>query len=145
MDQNRQPTPGLRPGGFNICCVSRKVDPRQYYCIDYRDLVSDPKATLEKLYHHFGWKMSESFQEKLALANERQLEFASNHIYSLEEFGLTKQWIREELGDLLDYYGLDGDADRENAPRSLQPTSRLHQATPSFGKHHRPAEKEAVA
>ena len=83
-----------------------KVKPAQYYCIDYRDLTKDPRATLEKLYEHFGWKMSDAFRAKLAGATEKQREFKSSHNYTLEEFGLSKEWIQEQLGPLLDHYAL---------------------------------------
>ena len=46
----------------------RKVNPKQYYCIDYRDLTKDPLATFEKLYAHFGWTMSQAYREKLVAA-----------------------------------------------------------------------------
>jgi hypothetical protein len=84
----------------------RKVDPRQYYCIDYRDLTRDPKAALEQLYAHFGWTMSETFREKLARATQRQREFKSKHEYTLEEFGLSQDWIQKELGNVLEHYAL---------------------------------------
>jgi len=84
----------------------RKVDPAQYYCLDYRELTRDPKAALEKLYNHFGWSMSEAFREKLAVATRHQREFKSQHGYTLEEFGLSKEWIQEKLGDVLDHYAL---------------------------------------
>jgi hypothetical protein len=82
------------------------VDPRQYYCIDYRDLTRDPKAALEQLYEHFGWRMSAVFRARLAEATKGQGEFRSQHHYTLEEFGLSKEWIQEELGSLLDHYSL---------------------------------------
>lgn len=130
----------------HLFAFREKVNPRQYYCIDYRDLARDPKATLEELYRYFDWEMSGRFQTALALANEQQLEFESNHSYSLEEFGLTKQWIREELGDLLDYYGLDGETNRENPAGSLgQSTSHLRRPTRSIGGRRRAAGEEAVA
>ena len=84
----------------------RKVNPRQYYCIDYRDLTRDPKETLEKLYAHFGWTPSDTFRERLAAAMQRQRGFESKHEYTLEEFGLSKEWIQVELGPLLDHYQL---------------------------------------
>jgi hypothetical protein len=83
-----------------------KLKPGQYFCIDYRDLTRDPKAVLEKLYEHFGWTMSDTFRAKLAEATQRQGEFKSQHHYTLEEFGLSKEWIQEELGPLLDHYSL---------------------------------------
>ena len=113
-------SPGLRKDGPESKAYARlavewfrhlfefrqKANPEQYYCIDYRDLTRDPKAALEKLYDHFGWGMSEAFREKLAAATRRQREFKSKHEYTLEEFGLSKEWIQEKLGGVLDYYAL---------------------------------------
>ena len=61
-----------------------KVSPRHYYCIDYRDLSTDPKGTIERVYQHFGWKMSAAFREKLTQAAGEEKNFESNHSYSLE-------------------------------------------------------------
>jgi hypothetical protein len=84
----------------------RRVNPNQYYCIDYRDLTRDPKATLEKVYAHFGWTPSPAFQARLTEALHAQAEYKSKHEYTLEEFGLVKEWIQAELGPVLDYYAL---------------------------------------
>jgi len=83
-----------------------KVSPSQYYCIDYRDLVRDPKETMEKIYAHFGWTMSPAFRARLEAAVTEQAGFKSSHVYTLEEFGLSKEWISDELGPLLDHYSL---------------------------------------
>jgi len=83
-----------------------KVKPAQYYCIDYRDLTRDPKATLEKLYEHFGWKMSDTLPHETGRGDAAPGRVQSQHHYTLEEFGLSKEWIQEELGPLLDHYSL---------------------------------------
>jgi hypothetical protein len=103
----------------HLFAFREKVEPRQYYCIDYRDLTQDPQGTLEKLYRHFGWTMSERFRHRLAQVAERERKFESNHSYSLEDFGLSHDWIRQELGEILDYYGLDGAAAGSGELRSL--------------------------
>jgi hypothetical protein len=103
----------------HLFAFRNKIDPQQYYCIDYRELKRDPKATLEALYRHFGWVMSSSFREKLARANQQEQQFASKHRYSLEEFGLTQEWIEDELGDVLAFYGLNGAAQRAPERSSL--------------------------
>lgn len=82
------------------------VDPRRYYCIDYRDLVRDPGATIEQLYAHFGWPTSDDFLRRLEEATRQQSRFKSKHEYTLEEFGVSEEWIRRELGELMDAYGL---------------------------------------
>jgi omega-hydroxy-beta-dihydromenaquinone-9 sulfotransferase len=84
----------------------RKVNPEQYYCIDYRELTRDPLAALQKVYEHFGWKIGEEFRRKLATATQGQRGFKSKHEYTLQEFGLSREWIQEELNEMLDYYGL---------------------------------------
>jgi hypothetical protein len=83
-----------------------KVGLQQYYCIDYRDLTHDPKVVLEKLYEHFGWEMSDTYRTQLSVATQQQRKFESKHEYTLEEFGLSKEWIQQELSPLFDYYEL---------------------------------------
>ncbi len=83
-----------------------KVRSEQYYCIDYRDLTRDPQGTIEQVYRHFGWPMSGTFREKLSAASQKQSGYRSNHRYTLEEFGLSKEYLQQELGILLDNYSL---------------------------------------
>jgi hypothetical protein len=85
----------------------RKIAPDRYYCIDYRELVRHPRATIEQVYAHFGWKVSPELHAKLEHATDRQRDFKSTHEYTLEEFGLSKEWIQAELGEILDYYQLE--------------------------------------
>jgi hypothetical protein len=74
-----------------------KVAPEHYYCVDYRDLRADPERTVRNLYAHFGWTPGAAFGARLREIGGRQKSFKSAHDYSLEEFGLSKQWLREEL------------------------------------------------
>ncbi|MBW2543755.1 MAG: sulfotransferase [Deltaproteobacteria bacterium] len=83
-----------------------KIDAGQYYCIDYRDLTRNPRQALETLYKHFGWNLSDEFQNQLDTATEMQQSFKSAHHFSLEEFGLSEEWIQRELDPLLDHYSL---------------------------------------
>lgn len=91
----------------HLFAFRRRVPPRQYYCIDYRDLVRNPRKTIENLYTHFGWIMDEACRARLDVATQRQREFKSKHEYTLEEFGLSKEWIQEELGEVMDAHGLE--------------------------------------
>ncbi|MFZ0258144.1 MAG: sulfotransferase [Gammaproteobacteria bacterium] len=83
------------------------IEPARYHCIDYRDLARDPRTSVERLYRHFGWTMSEPLRARLEEATHRQRNFKSQHRYTLEEFGLSKQWIQQELGEVLDAYQLE--------------------------------------
>ena len=84
-----------------------KFDDRRYLCIPYTDLVAAPRETVERIYAHFGFEMSDRFKARLEDATQRSRKYRSSHEYSLEEFGLSKEWIREELGDVLDAYSLE--------------------------------------
>lgn len=86
-----------------------KVDARQYYCIHYRELARDPHAALKKVYDHFGWSMSERFRARLASATQQQGDFKSKHRYTLEQFGLSRDWLDTELREVMDAYELERD------------------------------------
>jgi len=77
--------------------------------VDYRDLLSDPAATIERIYRDLGWTMSDEFRETLAGEGKRAREHRSRHRYSLEEFGLEKDAIRHELAELFDRFQWDSD------------------------------------
>jgi hypothetical protein len=83
-----------------------QVAPENYFCINYRDLRDDPARTVKELYGHFGWNMSEAYQARLSYITSRQKTFKSKHQYSLEEFGLSRQWLQSELAPVLEAYGL---------------------------------------
>ena len=78
----------------------------KFMTMEYGPAPEDPREALEKLYAHFGWQMSETFRERLTAATQKQKSFKSKHEYTLEEFGLTKEWIQQELGPVLDFYSL---------------------------------------
>jgi omega-hydroxy-beta-dihydromenaquinone-9 sulfotransferase len=84
-----------------------KIEGARYYCIDYRQLVSDPRAVIERVYQHFDWPVSDALRTRLDEATRRQSEFKSKHEYTLEEFGLSKEWLQDELGEVLDAYKLE--------------------------------------
>jgi hypothetical protein len=91
----------------HLFAFRQRVNPRNYYCIDYRELVRDPSETVHKLYNHFGWSIPETYREGLAHAARRQQEFKSKHEYSLADFGLSPEWIQQQLGEIMDAYHLE--------------------------------------
>jgi hypothetical protein len=84
-----------------------RIDPARYHGIDYRDLVRDPAEVIAQAYAHFGWPVGGTMRARLKEAARRQAEFKSKHEYTLEEFGLSKEWIQDELGEVLDAYKLE--------------------------------------
>ena len=83
-----------------------RVAMENYFCIDYRSLTDDPAGTVEALYAHFGWTISDAYRTKLSDISTRNKAFRSKHVYSLEEFGLSRQWLQKELAPILEAYNL---------------------------------------
>lgn len=84
-----------------------ELDPSRFASLDYRELVRDPRAAVEGVYARFGWTPGEAFRARLAAAGQAERQKESAHRYTLEEFGLSKAWIREQIGDVLEAYGLE--------------------------------------
>lgn len=82
-------------------------DPGRFYRALYSELVEDPVATVTKVYAAFGLPMSATFREHLEKAARENDHYKSAHHYTLEEFGLSPGWVQDELGELLDAYGLE--------------------------------------
>ncbi|MEJ2412872.1 MAG: sulfotransferase, partial [Anaerolineales bacterium] len=79
----------------------KSLPPDQYIRVQYRDLVSDPQGTIEKIYRQFGLEISPSFQEVLHAEAEKAKSFKSKHRYSLKQMGLSKHRIKKEFKDYL--------------------------------------------
>jgi hypothetical protein len=62
---------------------------------------------MTRVYEHFGMTMSDAYRARLEEAAKLARGYESRHGYTLEEFGMSKAWIRERLGDVLDSYGFD--------------------------------------
>jgi len=87
--------------------MKRLLPPSQFYMLKYDDLLADPQGTVLKIYHHFNWQPGEKFLEKLKKEEVRNRQYKSNHEYSLEQYGFTKQEVYAELGPIMDELGFD--------------------------------------
>ncbi|MAE95863.1 MAG: sulfotransferase family protein [Deltaproteobacteria bacterium] len=85
--------------------------------VDYQELISDPAAAIEQVYKDLGLSMGDEFRRQLAGEARCQRGHKTRHSYSLEEFGLEGDAIREELGDLFERFQWDAeDADAASDP-----------------------------
>ena len=75
--------------------------------IDYRDLVSDPVASIESIYRAIGLPLSPGYREVLLAEGKRARQHKSSHSYSLEKFGLDAGAIRKGLAGLFEQYRWD--------------------------------------
>lgn len=76
-----------------------------FVVLRYEDVVSDPVAQVRRVYDGFGLPFSAELEATLRADLARRAAFKSAHNYSLEQFGLTRAYIDERLGDVMDYYG----------------------------------------
>ena len=80
--------------------------PNTAWCeVDYRELTSDPKTAVEKIYSNLDLEMSDSLQQALEQAGARRGSHKTGHTYDLEEFGLDGETIERALPELFRDYG----------------------------------------
>jgi hypothetical protein len=77
----------------------------QIHTVDYQALVRDPSATVEAIYRHFEWEISPDFRACLNAQQQRQKTYQSGHRYRLEEFGVDREWLYNELTPVLSARG----------------------------------------
>jgi hypothetical protein len=84
-----------------------KIPKNQFFSMDFRKLRHEPKTAIQELYRHFDWTISAAYQQRLEDLNREQKQFKSQHIYTLEEFGLSKEWVDRELGHIIQDLNLE--------------------------------------
>lgn len=82
--------------------VRAKADPRQFCDVEYDDLARDPIGTVENVYARFGIEMTGDAREALRQTEEasRQGPRAPKHSYSLADYGLTEDQVKERFRGL---------------------------------------------
>jgi hypothetical protein len=81
------------------------VDERQVLFVRYDDLVSDPEGTVRRMYRQFGLDVGPAFDSILREETAKARAYRSRHRYDLEELGLTRERIVDELSDVFERYG----------------------------------------
>lgn len=84
----------------------RKVIPAsQFLVITYDEITRDPGKTVERIYQHLGMEPSPTFHARLHEATSMQKHWQSEHKYQLEDFGITAEWVYEQLPDVYAEFG----------------------------------------
>jgi hypothetical protein len=81
--------------------------------VDYRDLTREPRATVHAVYRALGLELGAGFDTWLAAQAEREKKHHSKFEYSLGEFHLERQSIRERLAPFYAEYGWDSTGGQE--------------------------------
>lgn len=76
-----------------------KHDPAQFYDVDYADFVAAPLAVVASVYEHFGLPFTTGAESAMRAVYEESTTGAGrpSHRYTLEEFGLTAEEVRERF------------------------------------------------
>src|SRR5215468_5683622 len=79
--------------------------------VDYRELVAEPRRAIEKVYAELGLPLTPEFQAVLEAEQRRARAHETGNRYSLEEFGLRADAIREAMPGLFASYRWDEPAE----------------------------------
>ncbi len=75
----------------------KRLPSDKYVLVNYKELVNDPKATIERIYTQFGMDISPEYAQILKAESEKAKSFKSKHKYSLRAMGLSRQRIAREF------------------------------------------------
>ncbi len=97
-----------------------KFNPENFYVIPYKNLTANPIQVIEEVYAHFEMDISEVFRGRLESHLNAPKKYKSQHSYSLEKYGFTKEEIEEKLGEVMVEYGfMTVDGGRRTVDSSL--------------------------
>ncbi|PQE00941.1 sulfotransferase family protein [Mycobacterium sp. EPG1] len=79
-----------------------KHDPAQFYDLDYFELIKDPVGAVEDIYRAFGIDFPDTARAAVAETHEESKKGprAPKHTYSLADYGLTAEQVKERFAGL---------------------------------------------
>lgn len=82
--------------------VRAQHDPAQFYDLDYFEFVKDPVGTVKNVYRHFGIEFTDETRSAVERSHEesKQGPRAPKHTYSLADYGLTDEQVKERFAGL---------------------------------------------
>ena len=82
--------------------VRAKHNPAQFYDVDYHELIADPLSTVADVYRHFGLPLTDEARQAMEAshAESQTGARAPKHKYSLADYGLTAEAVKERFAGL---------------------------------------------
>lgn len=79
-----------------------KHDPAQFLDVDYSEFIADPVGTVENVYRHFGLPYTDAARAAVEDVNaaSKKGPRAPKHTYSLADYGLTAEAVKERFAGL---------------------------------------------
>ena len=78
-----------------------------YVIVKYDDLVRRPSKIVQDIYRKFGFEMSPAFQEILNEQEAKAKDYKSKHVYSLDQFHISREQILSDLSDVFREFNFD--------------------------------------
>jgi hypothetical protein len=79
--------------------------------VTFQELISEPRAAVEKIYTRFGFDISEEYAAFLDGEQARSRAYESQHRYDADALGIPRALVRERLGHLYERFGWPLDED----------------------------------
>jgi hypothetical protein len=79
-----------------------KHDSAQFYDLDYLQLITDPIRVVEAIYQQFGIELTDAARAAMEQSHEESTQGprAPKHTYSLADYGLTDEQVKERFKGL---------------------------------------------
>ncbi|MGM0557946.1 MAG: sulfotransferase [Myxococcota bacterium] len=87
--------------------VASELDDERVRTVMFGDLVGKPVETLEGIYDWLDTPMTDAFRASVEYELAHPAKHKSNHEYSLEQFGISRDFICEQLADVFEEYGFE--------------------------------------
>lgn len=85
----------------------KHVPQGNYIVVNFDDLVQKAESTVARIYKRFGLQMEPAFAQILHEEGEKARNYSSDHEYSLEAMGLTRDEIVTEYKGVFSRFGFD--------------------------------------
>jgi len=79
----------------------------RHLILSYDDLIQRPEQVIRSFYEQFGYPDQPGLDSIVNEAVKETLSFNSNHVYSYEEMGFTREQIVELYADIFERFGFD--------------------------------------
>ncbi|MEC4988344.1 MAG: sulfotransferase [Oscillatoria sp. PMC 1068.18] len=98
----------LTKGVEDAMQVRETADAARFYDVDYLNFVRDPIATVTQIYEYFGYELTPETTARMKDWIEQNPQHKRGvHKYSLDQFGLDPQQVKEKFAQYRDRYHLD--------------------------------------
>lgn len=79
-----------------------KQDPAQFYDLDYFEFIKEPISVVGKIYEKFGIELTDAARQTIIDSHvaSQQGPRAPKHTYSLDDYGLTAEQVKERFAGL---------------------------------------------